>query len=309
MIYKLKIVNFFIVLFLFFDFILASNIPFLYSRVNDYAEILSGETKIKLEKKLENFEKETSNQIAILTIPSLEGEDIESYANKVFNYWKLGQKRKDNGVLLVISVNDRKLRIEVGYGLEGVLTDALASQIIRKEITPHFKNGNYDHGVENGIKAIINATKGEYKFSTPLENQDDIETIPFPLNVLVALFVFTILGIFTLIGITTSGCQSWFLYIFLIPFYSLFPVFIFGAWGGFVILIIYLIFYPVLKILFAKKFAEKFLTQKLGFSPYSTFGTFASSGYNSSSGSSSWSFGSFSGGGGSSGGGGASGSW
>lgn len=283
-------------------------IPYLYSRVNDYAEILSYETKNKLENILENFEKETSNQIAILTITSLEGQDIESYANEVFKAWKLGQKGKDNGILLVVALQDRKIRIEVGYGLESVLTDALASQIIRKEITPHFKNGNYDQGIENGVIAIIEATKGEYKNTKDSNPYSNVETLPFPMNVLVGLFVFSILGIFTLIGIASPGCSGWFLYVFLIPFYSLFPLFIVGPFGALTIISSYLILYPILKIFFAKRIGEDFFNNRFGFSPYSGIGTFASSGQTSDSGSS-WSSGGFSGGGGSSGGGGASGSW
>ena len=105
----------------------------------------------------------TSNQIVILTVNSLDGEDIEGYANRVFHEWRLGQKEKRNGVLLVAAIKDRKLRIEVGYGLEGVLTDALSSQIIRNEIAPKFKAGDYDGGLWVGVNAIDKAIRGEYK--------------------------------------------------------------------------------------------------------------------------------------------------
>ncbi|HNI89138.1 MAG TPA: TPM domain-containing protein, partial [Leptospiraceae bacterium] len=115
--------------------IFALDVPYLSGRVVDEAGILSEETKSSLEKKLIEQEKKTSNQLVVLTIPSLEGEVLEDYSIKVATTWKLGQKGKDNGVLLLIAKDDRKLRIEVGYGLEGTLTDVMCSRIIRNEIT------------------------------------------------------------------------------------------------------------------------------------------------------------------------------
>jgi uncharacterized protein len=109
----------------------------------------------------------TSNQIAVLTIPSLEGQSLEEYSLAVAEKWLLGKKEKDNGVLLLIVVKDKRIRIEVGYGLEGVLTDALSSRINRNEITPYFRQGNYDAGVSAGVAAIISAIKGEYKNDEP----------------------------------------------------------------------------------------------------------------------------------------------
>ena len=119
--------------------ILALEVPFLSGRVIDETGVLSAESKLSIENKLKEHEKATSNQVVVLIIPSLEGEVLEEYSLKVATTWKLGQKKKDNGVLLLIAKEDRKLRIEVGYGLEGSLTDALCSRIIRKEITPSFK--------------------------------------------------------------------------------------------------------------------------------------------------------------------------
>ncbi len=95
-------------------------------------------------------------------VNSLEGESIEEYTNKTFSLNKIGQAKKDNGVLLVIAKQDHAMRIEVGYGLEGVLTDALTSQIIRREITPYFKASNYFGGIVTGVDAIIRAAAGEY---------------------------------------------------------------------------------------------------------------------------------------------------
>lgn len=131
--------------------------------VHDEANILSQSTKALLESILKAERDSTSNQIAVLIIPSLDGESLEDYSLKVSENWGLGQKSKDNGVLLLIAINDRQVRIETGYGLEGVLTDALSSRINRNEIAPHFRQGNYDEGVKAGVIAIIQAIKGEYK--------------------------------------------------------------------------------------------------------------------------------------------------
>ena len=138
----------------------AADVPFLSGRVVDNAEILKPATRGALSEKLKQHEQKTSNQIAVLTIPTIGDDSIEAYATKVFDSWKLGQKGKDNGVLLVIAPRDRKLRIEVGYGLEGTLTDVAASRIIRNVITPAFKSGDYDKGVSAGVDAIVGQLEG-----------------------------------------------------------------------------------------------------------------------------------------------------
>jgi uncharacterized protein len=133
-------------------------------RVHDEAHILSQGTIDLLESELKRFEDSTTNQIAILTINSLDGEILEQYAIRVaHDEWKLGQADKDNGVLLLIAIEDKKIRIEVGQGLEGVLTDALSNRIIRNEIAPNFRRGDYDAGVTAAAHAIMSAIKGEYK--------------------------------------------------------------------------------------------------------------------------------------------------
>lgn len=137
-----------------------NNMPYLQGMVNDYANILSSTTVSKLEKQLETYENETTNQIAVLTVNSLEGQDIESYANEVYNTWELGQAGHDNGVLLVVAVADRKMRIEVGYGLEGYITDNKSGQIIRNVIAPYFKQGDFDKGISNGVTALMEFAKG-----------------------------------------------------------------------------------------------------------------------------------------------------
>ncbi len=132
-------------------------------RITDRTGTLSQSEIQKLEIKLANFEGETTNQIAALIIPSLEGDSLEDYSIRLAEKWKIGQKGRNNGVILLIVKIDRKIRIEVGYGLEGVLPDALAGTIIRNEIAPRFKAGQFYQGIEAGVDAIMAATKGEYK--------------------------------------------------------------------------------------------------------------------------------------------------
>lgn len=130
--------------------------------VNDYAGLLSSSAKQQLSQTLSQFEAETSNQVVVAIFPSLEGGSLEDFSIKLAEKWKVGQKDHDNGVILLIFKEDRAVRIEVGYGLEGALPDAIANQIIYNEIVPRFKEGNFDEGVTRGIGAIIQATQGEY---------------------------------------------------------------------------------------------------------------------------------------------------
>jgi uncharacterized protein len=135
--------------------------------VHDEAGILSAQTIGELEQILKYERDSTSNQIAVLIVPTVENGDIDGYALKVFEEWKLGQAAKDNGVLFLIAVNDRKMRIEVGVGLEGALTDAMSSRINRNEVAPRFRIGDFDGGVKEGVIAIIKTIKGEYVNDDP----------------------------------------------------------------------------------------------------------------------------------------------
>ncbi len=131
--------------------------------VNDFAHFMQPEQIEALERKLRLFNDSTSNQVAIITIPSLEEYDIEEYGNELFRKWKIGQAKKNNGVLLLASKEDRKVKIEVGYGLEGALPDAICNQIIDLSIVPNFKAGNFYQGFDKATDDIIAATKNEYK--------------------------------------------------------------------------------------------------------------------------------------------------
>jgi uncharacterized protein len=133
------------------------------TRVHDEAKVLSGPFVAQLEQVLKTHEDSTSNQIAVLIVPSLEGEVMEDYTLRVAEKWQLGQAKNDNGVLLFIAINDRKARIEVGEGLEGPLPDAICNQIIRNELAPYFRQDNYEGGVMASVNAITKAIAGEYQ--------------------------------------------------------------------------------------------------------------------------------------------------
>jgi uncharacterized protein len=135
--------------------------------VHDEAKVLSPSTVTQLERILKAERDSTSNQIAILIVPSLEGEDIDGFSIRVAKEWKAGDVKKDNGVIFIVAIQDRKMRIEVGQGLQGVLTDALSSRINRNQVAPQFRQGNYDAGIIDGTMAIIQAIKGEYKNTEP----------------------------------------------------------------------------------------------------------------------------------------------
>ena len=143
--------------------LLALGVPALKARVNDYAGMLSSYSEKQLEGILRDLEQTDSTQIVVLTIPSLEGEVLEEFSIKVVDQWKIGQKDFDNGAILLIAKADRQMRIEVGYGLEGSLTDLMAGRIIDNVIVPQFRAGNFDQGVLDGVQAMIGVVRGEYK--------------------------------------------------------------------------------------------------------------------------------------------------
>jgi len=166
----------------------ARDIPKPTGYVTDTAGLISPTVKLKLEQFLHDFETSDSTQITVLTIPSLEGEALEEYALKVLESWGIGQKDKDNGALLLVAKDERKIRIEVGYGLEGRLTDLLAGRIIDNEIAPRFKQGDYDGGIVSGVVGIAEAVRGEYT-GTGKSGSSNKKSSPFGL-----FFLFFFLG-------------------------------------------------------------------------------------------------------------------
>ncbi|MFD1301528.1 TPM domain-containing protein [Methylobacterium marchantiae] len=135
--------------------------PALSGRVVDAAGILKPEEKSGLEAQLKAYEDKTSDQVVVATVPSLQGLTIEDYGNRLFRSWAIGQAKTNNGALLIVAPNDRKVRIEVGYGFEGALTDALSKVIITTAIAPRFKAGDYGGGIKAGIDAMLSILSGD----------------------------------------------------------------------------------------------------------------------------------------------------
>lgn len=131
--------------------------------VNDFADVLSAEEEAQLERKLVAYDDSTSNQVAIVTVKTLDGYPIEEYAVQLFRTWGIGNKNTNNGVLIIAAIEDRAIRIETGYGLEGAIPDITAAQIIRNDIGPSFREGNYYAGFDKAVESIILAAAGEYK--------------------------------------------------------------------------------------------------------------------------------------------------
>ncbi len=283
----------------------ALDVPYLDGRVSDQASILSAGAVREISAQLAEHERKTSNQITVLTIPSLDGEALEDFSVRVAKTWKLGQKGKDNGILLLIAPHDHKMRIEVGYGLEASLPDALCGRIIRDEITPAFRRQDYDGGVRAGVSAIVGVLEGSYipKAETGSRSRGsglapDMDPI---MRILVGAFVFGILGLFTCIGILVPDASGWFLYFFLIPFWSMFPMVILGPRGALATLGCHLIGFPLLRIMLPRTEWGKRAASHIH-SSGGRYGSNYSGGFSSGGGG-------FSGGGGSFGGGGSSGSW
>ena len=272
---------------LFFTFCFCFAINF-NEQINDEAQIFSKNEKAELLSLMQNYEQNSTTQIAIVTLKSLENKSIEYISLEVARGYKLGQKQSSNGVLLIIAPNERKVRIEVGYGLEGVLTDAISSQIINDVIVPKFKQGDMGGGVIDGIRAIIKVTSGE-----EFESASDEEEIPFGIVAffagMISCFVSGFLGKFFM-RIGFSACFAGLIS-------TVFEQF-FGVQNYYIVFsIVFLIFIIILKNAHRKNTHSDFRRDR----PDSNS---SGSGHSSSS-----RGGGFSGGGGGFGGGGASGSW
>jgi uncharacterized protein len=155
-------------------------LPALTGRIVDQANIIPAEPRGALEQKLADLEAKSGIQLVVATVASLEGQEIEPYANELFRSWKLGEKTKNNGVLLLVAPNERRVRIEVGYGLEGTLTDALSKVIITNAIAPRFKTDDFGGGISRGVDDIItvlttDASEWQKRPSLRLDNQQTID--------------------------------------------------------------------------------------------------------------------------------------
>ncbi|EJF86058.1 TPM domain-containing protein [Bartonella rattimassiliensis] len=178
--------------------------PPLTGYINDIAHLLDPATKRNLTEKLATLEEKTGDQIVLVTLPTLSGHDIETYSNSLFRAWRLGQKQINNGILLVIAPNEREARIEVGYGLEGELTDAISSVIINSFMIPNFREGNYQKGIVEAIHAVIKViTQSDADFSFRInqkakaveEQRKQAEKEEMIINTITFFMLFTVVGL------------------------------------------------------------------------------------------------------------------
>ena len=158
--------------------------------VNDYAQMLSSSEVGSLERKLVAYDDSTSTQIAVVTIPSLDGDDLFDYAQRVAEAWGIGGGENDNGILLLIVSNEKKIRIHTGYGVEGGLTDALSKRIIEQEMKPAFKQARFYEGMDNATSAMIMALAGEYQSSGGKKGGKQIPAFVVILVLFLIFFVF-----------------------------------------------------------------------------------------------------------------------
>jgi uncharacterized protein len=225
----------------------AKEVPFLAARTNDLASLVSSDVRERIEKKLADLEQRTGAQIAVLTVDSLEGDSIEDYAVRVFQTWKLGRKDVNDGVLFVVARQERRLRIEVGYGLEDRLTDARSRQILDDIVRPHFRAGNFAAGIEAGVDAIVATVS---RAPLPAPRRDWKQQIGSVVGLIVFSLMFIIvMGTFSVVALLTPGSPGWFLYLFLTPFYGIFPSIVFPPYGGLIAAGSWLIGFPMLRSL------------------------------------------------------------
>jgi uncharacterized protein len=225
----------------------ALEVPAQKGRINDTAGMLSSNTRDYLNKALTELERTDTTQVRVLTIASLEGDSLEDFSLRVAERWGIGQKGSDNGVLLLIALKERKIRIEVGYGLEGSLTDLRAGRIIRNVIGPRFKKGRFDQGVMDGVLAVIDTVKGEYQ-SWDKPDGPTREPYVIPLGVL-GFIVFIILLVVMLKdnffspaaagGILAPGVAIFFLNLSMLHILALVPI---GFIAGIVVALVQRLF-------------------------------------------------------------------
>lgn len=283
-----------------------AEIPFLSGRVNDYAELIDPETEDRIEGLLAAFEERTGAQIAVLTVVSLGGEPVEMYSLRVAETWGLGREEADDGVLFLVARDDRRMRIEVGYGLEADLTDAEAGRILRNVVTPRFQGGDFSGGIEAGVGAITGTLEGSIEPPVEVERvagrSRDREPRQNAVGVLVA-------SVFSWTAIFASGVVSWLVFLLLAPVWAALARAFLGAGYGFVGLGAWVAVFLLAKLLLATPAGRRWLGSRRR-SRRRAWGRGRGGGWSSGGWSGGgFSGGGFSGGGGSFGGGGASGSW
>ena len=240
-------------------------VPYLAGRVTDLAGMIDEATEARIVEKLASLESATGAQVAVLTIDSLEGEPLEDFSIRVVETWKLGREEQDDGVLLLVAKNDRKMRIEVGYGAEGRLTDAQSGRILNNVVSPAFRSGRFSEGIEGGVEAIVGALEGRQLEAMPLAadgGDGEYSDLGLGPRFLIFLFFLAIISVFAWTALFTPGCGGWFLWVFLMPFMGLFPAVLVHPWVGGVMLALWVVVAPVIRLFFSRTIAGRKLRKR-----------------------------------------------
>ena len=278
----------------------AKDVPYLSGRVNDLADLLPPDAEARVEQSLAALEKGTGTQVVVLTVPSLEGDPLEDYTQRVAQTWKLGRGEFDDGALFFVARDDRKLRLEVGYGLEPTLPDLKSRRILDEIVLPRFRTGDFGGGIEAGVETIAGIVSGESDLPPPSRRPRGGARSPS------AVFLW-ILGIFALNALGAGrGKAVWIAYLVGAPLWWLVPAWIFGGRIALFFLLGWLVLFPLLRRIAPKRPAGD-SGHRHG--PFGGWFVGAGGGRSSGGWSSGGFSGGFSGGGGGFGGGGASSSW
>jgi uncharacterized protein len=180
----------------------AQTLPKPAGRVTDLANVIDAGTEAELNGRLDQLERQTSSEIAVVTVPSLDGVPVDDYAVRLFKEWGIGQARQDNGVLVLVAPNEREMRIEVGYGLEGILPDGLAGEIIRDQFIPRFREDDYNGGIRDGVARVVDVVEKQQVLTAEelarFNDQSGADDVP-------AWIIIPFLGVFVTIGFTMVG--------------------------------------------------------------------------------------------------------
>lgn len=278
-------------------------VPTLTGRVVDQAQLLSSAVAQALSDQLSQHEQQYGNQVVLLTLPSLEGESIESVSMRIAESWELGSAEADNGVLVLIAPNDREMRIEVGQGLEGTLTDVASSRIIRNVMTPRFREGDFEGGILQGVGAVVQVLEGAD--SEQWAGDESVgDSLGDRMGAVAVIIPFVL--IFGFAGLRSPFVPRLIMFFFMLPWIGVLTFILYPSRNVIIaVLVVYSILYWAIAMSpWARKAREKLGTNKWVGSTRTSWSGSSSSGGGWSSGG-----GGFSGGGGSFGGGGASGRW
>lgn len=217
-------------------------------RVTDSARMLSPAETERIESRLEELERSGGPRMAILIVDSLGGEPVEVFALRVAETWKIGRRGVDDGVLLLVARAERELRLEVGYGLEAALTDALSRRILAERVAPMFRAGRFAAGLERAVDAVRAAARGERMPASPPAALAATE-VPLGARVTAAAIFALVIGAFSLVALLGPHGFSWVLGLFLVPFYALFPAAIVHPRAGIVSGLGWLVGFPLARVL------------------------------------------------------------